>query len=699
MLSDFFNPESIAVIGASSNTRKVGYAVLKNLIGSAYRGRIYPINLQASEILGLKAYPSLSAIGLSVDLAVICVPASSLPDVMRDCGSAKIKAAVVITAGFRETGHDGLLLEQEMTQLAREYGIRILGPNCLGVINTENNMNAAFGGETLKGRTAFFSQSGALGVAIMDWALDHKFGFSKVVSLGNKSDLNETDFLEYFINDPGTDVILGYVEDVIDGKRFMEVARKAAHVKPVIFLKSGGTVAGARAASSHTGALAGSDTAFAAAFKQTGIIRAEGIQDLFDLAMTFSGGKLPAGDRLLIITNAGGPGILAADAADRLGVALSPMTRNSIEAIATRLPSIASLYNPIDVICDATSERYAAVLDAAIADANVDGILVLLTPQAMTDVDNTAEIVISASAKTKKPIITSFIGGRKVRPANERMRTNGVPSFAYPEVAVAAYRKLCEFAAVGEERAGDERYAVSDEGRAAARKELDLVLATGNGEFGTDTAMQVLMNYGFVFPECGLARSSREAAEISQRLGYPVAMKIASPDIRCKTDVGGVKLSIESADAAAEAFTEITANVKRFMPEAYITGVNVCRMIEKGDEFIVGVNYDKTFGHMIVLRLSAAHAESMKGAACRIAPVSRGEAQDMVAELGKGTALLSGTSGDIFTDAGPLVDAVMKISALVTDFPEIRELDINPIKVMFREVFALDSRIVLEPRA
>ncbi|HMK60507.1 MAG TPA: acetate--CoA ligase family protein [Dissulfurispiraceae bacterium] len=700
MLNDFFNPRTIAVIGASCNAKKVGYAVLNNLINSAYRGGIYPVNRQASEILGLKAYPSLSSIGQQVDLVVICVPAASLPEVIRDCGSAKIKAAVVISAGFRETGHGGLLLEQELSKLASEYGIRILGPNCLGVINTANNMNAAFGGEAIKGRTAFFSQSGALGVAIMDWALDHKFGFSKVVSLGNKSDLNETDFLEYFVNDPETDVILGYVEDVVDGRRFMEVARKSAQMKPIIFLKSGGTLSGARAASSHTGALAGSDTAFAAAFKQTGIIRAEGIQDLFDLALIFASGKLPAGDRLLIITNAGGPGILAADAADKLGVALVPMTRTSINAVAARLPSIASLYNPIDIICDATSERYAAVLDAAITDENVDGILVLLTPQAMTDIDNTAEIIINMAAKTDKPIITAFIGGKKVRPAIERMRASGVPSFAYPEVAVAAYRTLCEYTIARRKKKRDnESYIASHESRKAVQMEIDSLLATGISEFEIESAMPILTNYGFSFPEYGLARTSRDAAAISQRLGYPVVMKIASPDIRCKTDVGGVQLKIESADSAAEAFTEITANVKRFMPEAYIAGVNVCRMIEEGDELILSVNHDKTFGHIIVLRQSGSLTEQSNAVACRIAPVSRGEAQDMVAELSSHAPFLSSASAAYSADLNPLVDAIMKISTLVEDFPIIREIEVNPIKVMQKGVFALDSRIVLEPRA
>jgi acetyl coenzyme A synthetase (ADP forming)-like protein len=698
MLKDLFNPESIAVIGASRDTKKVGYAVLNNLIRFGYPGKIHPINPSAGEILGLKSYSSLVSVNQPVDLAIICLPAPSVPGVMKECGEAGVKAAVVITAGFKEAGHEGLALDREMISIARDYGIRVLGPNCLGVINTSNKMNAAFGGEVLKGRTAFFSQSGALGVAIMDWALEHNFGFSKFISLGNKSDLNESDFLEYFIDDPETDIILGYIEDVIQGRRFMEIARRSTHIKPVILIKSGGTASGARAASSHTGALAGSETAFAAAFKQTGIIRACGIQDLFDLALAFSGGKLPVGDRLLIITNAGGPGIIAADAADKLGIDLSPMTRASIDAVAPRLPSNASLYNPIDIIGDATSDRYAAVLNAAVADPSVDGILLLLTPQAMTDVDNIADMVIKISSGTEKPIISAFIGGKTVRKAGEKLKMNAVPSFEYPEVAVRAYKRLCDFAVARTKKSAGEYYRISSEGKAAVRSMIDALRITGNIEFGEESAMQILMHYGFTFPRYGLARSSKSAAEIGRRLGFPVVMKIASPDILHKTDLGGVKLHIDSAESAEDAFTEITTNARRFMPDAYISGVMLYQMIGEGKEVILGVTYDRTFGHMIMLGLGGIYVEVLNDVSFRIAPVSRDEAGEMVTEL-RSVALLRGARGEQPADIEAIVDGIMKVSALVTDFPEIRELDINPFKVMNKGAFALDSRIIFEPRA
>ena len=323
MLDYLFNPASIAVVGASRDPKKVGHAVLNNLIKFNFKGRLYPINPSADEILGIKAYPSVSKTGENIDIVVISIPAKGVPEALIDCASANVKGAVILTAGFREVGHEGRRLEDEIMKIAKDNNIRVLGPNCLGVINTGNNMNATFAADMLhSGRTAFFSQSGALGVAIMDWAIGNNFGFSKFISLGNKADLSEIDFTEYFITDDETDIVLGYIEDVVDGKKFMEIAKKATKVKPVILIKSGGTEAGARAASSHTGALAGSDAAFNAVFKQTGIIRAHGIQDLIETAIAFSGRKLPQGNRLLIITNAGGPGILAADMSEKLGIQL-----------------------------------------------------------------------------------------------------------------------------------------------------------------------------------------------------------------------------------------------------------------------------------------------------------------------------------------------------------------------------------------
>ncbi|HKN19490.1 MAG TPA: acetate--CoA ligase family protein [Dissulfurispiraceae bacterium] len=694
MLETLFNPESIAVIGASKDPKKVGYAVAHNLIQFNFGGDIYPINPSADCILGLKAYPAASAVGKTIGLAVIAVPARAVPDALLDCAVAGAGAAVILSAGFKEAGAEGIRLEERLREISIKHDIRILGPNCLGIINTANHMNASFAGGMLpKGKTAFFSQSGALGIAILDWALGNNMGFSKFISLGNKTDLNETDFIEYFSSDPDTDIILGYIEDVIDGKRFLDVARKATKVKPIILIKSGGTEAGARAASSHTGALAGSETAFNAAFKQTGIIRAHGIEELFDTAVAFGSNKLPAGNRLLIITNAGGPGILAADMAERTGVKLPIMTKETIDAIAKMLPSNASLFNPVDIIGDATSERYAVVLNNAIKDPNIDGILVILTPQAMTDVENTADIIIRTGQDTDKPIISSFIGEVSVRQSIEKMKAKSMPSFSYPETAVKSFKKLCDFTSW--KNRAEELAPVLTSNKDAVKDSIDALLKEDRFEVGDDIAMNILARYGFPFPERALARTAKEAAAIAERIGFPLVMKISSPDILHKTDVGGVKLDINSEIAAEDAFTEITTNAKRFMPDAMINGVMLYEMIKGGKEVILGVTYDRTFGHMLMFGLGGIYVEILKDVSFRIAPLTRSEAVSMISEI-RTSALLRGARGEKPVDIDAIVDGILKLSSIVTDFPVIRELDINPLVVLNKGAFALDARIIFK---
>ncbi|MCL5062421.1 MAG: acetate--CoA ligase family protein [Nitrospirae bacterium] len=702
MLESLFSPESIAVIGASRDLKKVGGAVLNNLIRFDYKGRLYPVNPSASEILGFKAFQKSSDIGEDVGLAVIAVPARFVPETLIDCAAAGVRAAVILSAGFKETGPEGVRLEEEIGRISRDKNIRILGPNCLGIINTANSMNATFAAGMLpKGRNAFFSQSGALGIAILDWAIGNRMGFSKFISLGNKTDLNEIDFIEYFINDPETDLILGYIEDVVDGRRFLNVAKKATKVKPIILLKSGGTEAGARAASSHTGALAGSETAFDAAFKQTGVIRARGIQELFDTALAFSGGKLPAGERLLIITNAGGPGIIAADTSEKLGLKLPQMSRDAIESIAPLLPKNASLYNPVDIIGDATSERYEVVLNKAITDPNVDGIIVILTPQAMTDVENTAEVIINKSKTADKPVIASFMGEMRVRESIERLKASSIPNFSYPETAVRAFKRLYDY--------NTWKHAEEDNpllppfskggkwGSEAVQGLIHNLLQTGRYEAGEDIAMAILSNYGFTFPQRALARSATEAAVVSEKIGFPVVMKVSSPDILHKTDVGGIKLNINSEIAAEDAFLEIISNAKRFMPHALINGVTVYEMIKGGKEVILGLTYDRTFGHMIMFGLGGIYVEVLKDVSFRIAPVSRREALSMIDEI-KTAALLKGARGESPVDIEAIGNGILNISSLVMDFPMIRELDINPLVVMNKGAFALDARIIFERR-
>ncbi len=694
MLETLFTPSSIAIIGASADPRKVGHAVLNNLIRFGYTGRLFPVNPSCTEILGCTAYPKVSTLPAAADLAVIVIPAKFVPGALRECADAGFRTAVVISAGFKEAGAEGTRLEQELAEVGRERGMRVLGPNCLGLINTANSMNATFAADMLpRGNIGFFSQSGAMGIAIMDWAIGNGIGFSKFVSLGNKADLSETDLISYLADDPETGIILGYIEDVVDGCRFLETAKQATRKKPVILLKSGGTEAGARAASSHTGALAGSDIAFEAAFRQTGVIRAAGVQDLFDSALAFSEGKVPAGNRLLVVTNAGGPGIIAADTAERLSVQLPHMTRESIAAMAAKLPPNASLFNPVDVIGDATTERYEAALGAAVNDPNVDGILVILTPQAMTDARGTAEAVIKAARATDKPVITSFMGEARVREAIGTLKHASVPNFSYPEAAVKAFKRLSDHRAwmdLPEEQ--PLRVGVDP---ASVRRKIAELAAAGRFQAGEDDAAEVLSAYGFRFPTKMPARTAKEAAASATKIGYPVVMKISSPDILHKTDVGGVRLGIRNAREAEDAFLEITTNARRHLPQATILGVLVSEMVKGGREVILGVTYDRTFGHLLMFGLGGIYVEVLKDVAFRVAPVTRRDAETMLSEV-RTAALLRGARGEKAVDVEAVVGAIQRLSGLVTDVPEIRELDINPLVVLERGAVALDARIVLE---
>lgn len=695
MIDFIFNPSSIAVVGASQEEKKVGNAVLKNLI-NGYTGKIYPVNPGRTEILSLPCYPSVSAIPDRVDLAIIVIPAKAVADSLKDCAKAGVKGVVVITAGFKEVGGDGVAREKEIVEIVRSAGIKMVGPNCLGVMNTKNKMNASFAAELPpEGRVAFFSQSGALGVAIIDWAIENNFGFSKFVSFGNKADLNETDFLEYFAKDPDTDVILGYIEDVIDGKRFIEIAKEVTKIKPVILIKSGATEAGARAASSHTGALAGSDRAFTEAFRKTGIIRTSGIQELFDTAEMFISKKTPKGRKLLIITNAGGPGIIAADTADRLGIKLDPMTRTSIDTIAEKLPSTASLYNPVDIIGDATSERYKIVLDQAIKDNSVEGICVILTPQAVTDVDNIADVVISSANNTDKPVFATFIGGQRVRNAINKLKGFRIPCFTDPSIAIHAYRKLVDFVQLKSKEISDElQIKIPEQNIEEVKKIIQSLQSQGVSEIGGEEAMQILSLYGFSFPERALAKTPMEAVAIAERIGYPVVMKVSSPHILHKTDVGGVKLNLNNDKAVYNAFVEITTNVKRVMPDAYIEGIMIYEMVTGGKEVIFGVSYDRTFGHMIMFGLGGIYVEVLKDVSFRIVPVSEQEALEMITEI-KGSKILDGVRGEKPYDKTDIANCIRKLSKLVMDFPIIKEIDINPYMVFNNGGIGLDARIII----
>ncbi len=697
-LDAFFSPQSIAIIGASTNTSKLGYAVLDNLVNGDFLrdGRkVYPINPKADEILGLPAYPVVSDIPGPIDLAVIVIPYPLVPEAMRTCGEKGIPAVIVISAGFREAGMDGLEREQELIEITNEYNIRLIGPNCLGVINTVIPMNASFSaGLPPQGPMDFMSQSGALGTAILDWAQAGRLGLSKFVSLGNKADVSETDLLRAWAKDPTSNVILSYMEGLPDGQEFISVAREVSKIKPIVALKSGVTQAGSRAVSSHTGSLAGSEQAYEAAFRQSGVLRAHSLQDLFDMARAFGYLSPLQGDHIAIVTNAGGPGILATDALERAGLKLARFKPECIKALEQFLPDAASAANPIDVLGDARADRYRFALEQVIESPSVDGILVILTPQAMTEIVETAEVIAEISAKVDIPILASFMGEARVEVGIEYMAKHNVPNFAFPERAAMVLQAMSHYR---EYRARPlPSFESFDVDQKAVRETIDRVLNEGRLSIGDAEAKSILTAYGLQAPPSEIAETAEKAVEIAADMGYPVVLKIASPDILHKTDVGGVKVGLQNATDVRDAFDLITYRSQRYLPEARLWGCQVQKMVPSGLEILIGMNRDPQFGPLVTFGLGGIYVEALKDASFRIAPFSRDEAAQMLTEI-RAKALLDGVRGEPPVDKETLIEALLRIGQLVLDFPEIAELDINPFIVYEegRGGVALDMRLIL----
>ncbi|HLE50809.1 MAG TPA: acetate--CoA ligase family protein [Anaerolineales bacterium] len=703
MLEAFFQPASVAVIGASSDPQKLGYAVLKNLVegGYAQRGKVFPINLTASEILGHPAYPTVAAVPEPIDLAVIVIPYPHVPAALRTCGEKGIPAAIVISAGFREAGREGLERELELIAIAKEYGIRLIGPNCLGVIDTFTPLNASFAaGTPPNGPTAFMSQSGALGTAVLDIALAGHLGLSKFVSLGNKADVDEIDLLKAWSDDANTRVIMIYSEGMSNGQEFIKIARQVTAKKPVVAIKSGVTQSGSRAVSSHTGSLAGSEQAYYAAFRQAGVLRADSMQSLFDIALALGYQPMLPGDRIAIVTNAGGPGILATDALERAGLSLARFQNETITALQQYLPDAASAANPVDVLGDARADRYRFALETVIADPNVDGLLVLLTPQAMTEIEATSQAVGSLAQNTGKPILACYMGEARVRAGIDLLQTYEVPNYPFPERAALAFKAMSEYRQV---RARLEpKYATFEVDRQATRAVLDKVRAAGRMTIGDSEARQILSAYGLPIPKSEIAATQEEAMEIARQIGYPVVLKIASPDILHKTDIGGVKVGLRSAEDVRDAFELMVYRAQRYVPEAHIWGCLVQEMAPAGgQEVLVGMNRDPQFGPLVTFGLGGIYVETLRDVTFRVAPFSVQEAEAMLGEI-RAHALLDGVRGQPPLDKAAIVDALLRIGQLVQDFPEIAELDINPLIVYPRRqgdqpsAIAIDMRLVLD---
>lgn len=697
------NARSIAVVGASNRPGSVGLAAFKNLLGAGYKGVLYPVHPREKSIQGVKAYPALEAIPDPVDLAVLIIGAEQVPGVVRTAAARGVTGCLVISAGFKEIGGHGVALENRLKETVKETGIRIIGPNCLGIINThpEIRMNASFARIMPKaGNIAFISQSGALCTSVLDYAAGRNVGFSKFISFGNKADISEIDFMRYLKDDPDTHLILMYLEDITDGHAFMEIGKEITYHagKPILVVKSGRSKEGARAAASHTGSLAGSDATYDAIFYQSGIQRVEGINELFNYAEAFSKQPLPRGNRVAIITNAGGPGIMTTDAAVRHGLTLATLSEETRAKLKENLPPTASLGNPVDVIGDATHERYAAAIRNVLQDEGVDGAIVILTPQAMTDILETAEIVPRVAADVNKPILASFMGMVDVSEGIDHLQSHGIPNYVFPEAAarsMAAMVRFGERLATREQRREITRLPC-DEGRVA-----DLIrwkLGSGEKAYMPEAeAYEIFAAYGLPVPRHRMIRSAGEIDAAVAEIGLPVVMKIVSPDIIHKSDAGGVKVNLATPEAVRRAYDEILENARRYKADARIEGVFMVEMAKKGIEVILGATRDPAFGPICMFGLGGVFVEVMKDVTFRLAPMWELSAENMIRQI-KSYRILEGVRGNPPSDVEALKRCLMKLSQLAADHPEIQELDINPL-IVYPEgggCVVADGRILLE---
>lgn len=682
----------MAVVGASKTAGKVGNSILMNVINSGFKGGIYPINPKETEIAGLKCYGRIGDAS-DVDLAIVAVPSKAVLDVAEECGETGVKNLIVISAGFREIGKEGLNLEKELVEVCSKGGMRMLGPNCLGMMDTATPLNASFAAKApLKGSIAFISQSGALCTSILDWSLQKGVGFSKFVSLGNMAELKEVDFIEDAAEDENSRVILCYIEGVADGKRFLRVAREAGKKKPLIMFKAGTTDSGARAASSHTGSLAGSDAVYETAFKQCGIIRAKTMGELFDFAIAFSTQPTPKGANVAIVTNAGGPGIIAADSVEANGLKMARFSDETIKTLRTKLPPESNVFNPVDLIGDAREDRYSFALDAALRDQNVDGAIVLLTPQAMSKPIDTAREIIKMKS-LNKPILSVFMGGEAVEGGIDELTKGGIPTYPFPERAVASLAGLVAYSLRKSIEQADflnfevDKAAVEAVIKAARADKRSVLLGSESAE--------IIKACGIPCAPSSLATTPEAAIEIADSMGYPVALKVASPKILHKTDIGAVILGLDTREKVRAGFVEVLENASTFMPDARIYGVEVQAMKPKGRELIIGATKDIQFGHMIMFGLGGVYANLLRDVSFRLVEgITKRDIEDMLGET-KAYRLLKGVRGETQADILAVIDVIARVAKLVRDFPEINELDINPLFAYEESCCAVDVKIVL----
>ena len=701
-LDCIFNPKSIAVIGASRREEAVGHAVFKNLQSGGYTGVLFPVNPSAESILGVECYPSILKVPRAVDLAILIVPAAACIPVFQECIQKKVKGAVIISAGFKEIGPEGAALEKQLSRLSLKHGMPLIGPNCLGLINTDPaiSMNASFARTTPKrGNIAFISQSGALGTAVLDYAKGINIGFSKFISMGNKACVTELELLQYLSQDPGTDVILMYLEDLSHPREMIDLCRKisgeAERPKPILAIKSGRTLEGAKAASSHTGSLAGSDEVYTAIFAQGGILRVDTVDELFDYAKAFAARKAPKGNRIAIVTNAGGPGIMATDACIRYGLEMAVITEKTRTALKPILPAAASTTNPIDILGDAQHDRYEKALKIILHDPGSDAVIVILTPQAMTDIEEIAMVIGKIASKNRKPIFACFMGIVDVSAGVAILETWKVPHYRFPESAAKTLGAMSRYSAwIKRPRTQFKTFQVGS-------RTVNSILRKARREKRpslTDLeTFQVLQAYGFPLLRMAKCKTPKEAGQAAQKFGCPVVLKISSPDILHKVDVGGVKLNLSGGVEVEKAAAELMRNVKRRMPDAKISGVIVQEMAARGREVILGFKRDKQFGPILMFGLGGTYVEIMKDVTFRIAPIRELGALNMIRSI-KSYKILEGVRGEKPADLDKISECLKRLSQLAVECPDIEELDINPLIAYPRGkgCRVLDARILIK---
>ncbi len=700
-LDAIFHPRSIAVVGATEKEGSVGRTILWNLLSSPFGGTVYPVNPTRPAILGVKAYPSISAIGEAVDLAVIVTPSKTAPGLVEECGQAGIKGVIIISAGFKEVGPEGVELERQVLEIARKHGIRVIGPNCLGIMNPIGRMNATFAaGIANPGRVGFISQSGALLTAILDWAAHEDVGFSSIISLGSMLDVGWGDAIDYLGNDPNTDSIVIYMETIGDARAFLSAAREVALTKPIIVIKPGRTAQAAKAAASHTGSLTGSDDVLDAAFRRAGVLRVEKISELFQISEILAKQPRPKGRRLSIVTNAGGPGVLATDALIGGGGELSNITDATMDSLNAVLPAVWSHNNPIDIIGDAPPERYAKALEIAAADPETDGLLVVLTPQAMTDPTATAKALVKHAHIEGKPVLASWMGGDEVEEGAKILREAGIPTFAYPDTACQLFNHLWRYAENLHRLYETPRLPVAPE-RGEFREEADRIIADVSAEGRTllteYESKKVLAAYGIPITDTEIAVTPEAAVKAAAQIGYPVVAKLLSRTVTHKTDVGGVALNLRNSDAVREAFDRIKTSVTEKVGAEHFEGVTIQPMINwTGYELIVGSSPDPQFGPVLLFGMGGQLVEVFKDRALALPPLNTTLAKHLIDETLISQAL-KGVRGRKPIDKEVLAALLVRFSELVAEQPRIAEIDINPLLASPERVIALDARVVLHP--